>query len=164
MTDRLTPAKRSANMAKIRSANTSPELALRRGLHALGLRFRLHVARLPGRPDLVFPSHSAVVFMHGCFWHQHRKCRYATMPRSQVAFWREKLLGNRRRDSRQAKVLLSAGWRVLVVWECALRDGDHQASVVRHAANWIRGNGRYRELPPPSMAGAEVTRGTQRTK
>src|SRR5687767_4934683 len=100
MPDFLTPSERSARMARIRSTNTSPELALRRALHQLGLRFRLHTAGLPGKPDLAFPRHKAVVLVHGCFWHRHHGCKIATTPKSNTAYWQEKFDRNVARDAR----------------------------------------------------------------
>lgn len=119
MADTLSPGERSERMSRIRGKDTAPELALRKALHALGLRYRLH-ANLPGKPDIVLPRHSAVVFVHGCFWHRHRGCRIATMPKSNTAFWREKFDRNVARDKRVRRQLRAAGWRVFVAWECQL--------------------------------------------
>lgn len=118
--DRLTPEDRSANMARIRATNTVPELRVRRFLHARGFRFRLH-ASLPGTPDVVLPKHRTVVFVHGCFWHQHPGCRYAYKPRTRVSFWSKKFEGTRERDERAMAKLEALGWQVLVVWECQTR-------------------------------------------
>lgn len=107
-------------MAAIRGKNTMPELTVRRFLHAKGLRFRIHAPGLPGRPDLVFPKYRTVVFVHGCFWHQHPNCRLARMPASNRRFWNEKLSANRLRDRRKARALRAAGWRVLTIWQCQL--------------------------------------------
>jgi len=107
-------------MAAIRGKNTKPELTVRRFLHALGFRFRLHSTSLPGRPDIVLPKHRTAVFVHGCFWHHHANCRLATTPASNRRFWREKLMGNRRRDRRKAEALRTAGWKVLTIWQCQL--------------------------------------------
>lgn len=98
-------------------------MIVRRGLHKKGLRFRLHSRDLPGCPDLVFPSRRVVVFIHGCFWHAHAGCRYYTTPQTDAERWREKLEGNSARDARNQAALCVAGWRVIVVWECELRDG-----------------------------------------
>jgi len=119
--DTLTPEERSRLMGLVRSKDTKPEMLVRRLVHALGYRYRLHDRRLPGCPDLVFPSRRKVIFVHGCFWHQHR-CRMGNrMPKSRVEFWRNKLEGNRRRDQRHRKALNRQGWRVLTVWECQTR-------------------------------------------
>lgn len=123
MTDIVDAATRSRMMAGIRGRDTKPEIEVRRFLHGKGLRFRIHAGGLPGRPDLVLPSRRAVVFVHGCFWHQHPGCRFASRPGSNVAFWREKLLTNVARDSRKTRQLKEAGWRVFVVWECNVKLG-----------------------------------------
>jgi DNA mismatch endonuclease (patch repair protein) len=107
-------------MSRIRGRNTKPELLLRRGLHARGLRFRLHRRDLPGRPDLVFPRFRTVVFVHGCFWHGHG-CHLFTMPATRPDFWKDKIGRNAERDGRAVAALRADGWRVLTVWECALR-------------------------------------------
>lgn len=120
MVDFLTPAERSERMSRIRGKNTKPEVTLRRILHALGLRYRLHGAGLVGKPDLVFPRYRAVVFVHGCFWHRHSGCSIATTPKSNTAFWIEKFQKNVARDALVARALQQAGWRVFVVWECEL--------------------------------------------
>ena len=108
---------RSANMAAIRSRDTAPELIVRRLAHRLGLRFRLHQSSLPGKPDLVFPRHRKVVFVHGCFWHQH-SCPDGHLPKSRISYWTPKLRRNCERDAEQLKLLKSLGWDVLIIWEC----------------------------------------------
>jgi DNA mismatch endonuclease (patch repair protein) len=119
--DKLTAQRRSENMRQIRSADTGPELTVRRFLHSQGLRYRLHDRRLPGRPDLVFPALRACLFVHGCFWHGCRKCIDGTRKvRSRTEYWREKIAGNQRRDAKRRKELRTLGWRVLVIWECEL--------------------------------------------
>src|SRR5208282_4244387 len=120
--DTLNPIQRSERMARIRGRDTGPEWAARRIIHALGYRYRLHRGDLPGRPDLVFPSRRAVIFVHGCFFHRHRdrKCRLARLPKSRLEFWLPKLEGNRKRDLRNTRALRKAGWRVLTLWECEL--------------------------------------------
>jgi DNA mismatch endonuclease (patch repair protein) len=112
---------RSRNMAAIRGKDTAPELAVRRILHAMGLRFRMHRKDLPGRPDIVLPKHRTVVFVHGCFWHRHEGCRYTTTPKTRQEFWQSKFADNVERDSRNSTDLQQLGWRVIVVWECELR-------------------------------------------
>ena len=112
-------ATRSRMMSGIRGRDTKPEKQVRSFLHRAGLRFRLH-APLPGKPDLVFPKHHAVVFVHGCFWHRHVGCRYATMPSSNAEFWQAKFDANVARDNRVSRQLRKEGWRVFVVWECRL--------------------------------------------
>lgn len=122
MPDVVSPATRSRMMSGIRGQDTKPELVVRRHLHADGLRFRLHVRDLPGRPDIVLPRHKAVVFVHGCFWHRHPGCRFAYRPKSRPEFWEPKLDGNAARDVRNQQQLMEAGWRVFVVWECEMGD------------------------------------------
>jgi len=119
--DRISAEERSALMSMVRGSHTGPELAVRRMLHALGLRFRLHRRDLPGRPDIVLPGRNAVVFVHGCFWHRHANCTRATTPASNAAYWRKKFLRNVERDAEAQRALRKLGWRVLVVWECELR-------------------------------------------
>ena len=111
-------------MSLVRSKNTKPELTVRRLIHRLGFRYRLHGKELPGTPDLLFPARRKVIFVHGCFWHRHssRKCRLARLPKSRLEFWVPKLEQNRIRDKKQQAKLRRLGWRVLVVWECELRD------------------------------------------
>ena len=124
MADVFDRATRSRVMAAIRGGNTKPELIVRRFLHSHGFRFRIHHRRLPGSPDLVLNRWRTVIFVHGCFWHQHSNCRFAGLPQSNPEFWQVKLKGNQRRDARNIKRLRRLGWRVLTVWECsvAMRD------------------------------------------
>ena len=126
MTDVLTQAQRRFNMSRVRGKHTQPELVLRRGLHRRGLRYRLHAKGLPGRPDLVFPTRKAVIFVHGCFWHMH-DCPRFRWPATSEGFWREKIQGNHERDRRVRKELDDIGWRVQVVWECALRGAGRRS-------------------------------------
>jgi DNA mismatch endonuclease (patch repair protein) len=150
MADRLSVAQRSHNMSRIRGTHTGPERILRSGLHRAGLRFRLHGSRLAGRPDIVLRRYSAVVFVHGCFWHQHPDCRDATRPKTRPAFWAEKFAQNRLRDERQIAALLAADWRVLIVWECALKAASGRELAIAQAARWIRGKSRYAEIARPA--------------
>ena len=121
MTDRLDSTTRSALMRAVRRKDTTPELRVRRLAHRLGLRFRLHRHDLPGTPDMVFPRWRIALFVHGCFWHRHSGCRYATMPATRREFWEVRFTANQARDRRQAEQLRSLGWRVVVVWECETR-------------------------------------------
>jgi DNA mismatch endonuclease, patch repair protein len=121
MADVVDKATRSRMMAGIRGVNTAPEIDLRRALHAAGFRYRIHAKELPGKPDLVFPRFGAVVFVHGCFWHRHAGCKWATTPSTNAAFWEEKLNRNVERDARNIDRLRKLDWRVAVVWECAMR-------------------------------------------
>jgi len=126
MTDVLTRAQRSRCMAAIRSTGTTPEMAVRRAAYSLGHRFRLHVEALPGKPDLVFARLRAIVFVHGCFWHQH-DCSDGRMPVANRAYWRPKLDRNRLRDRASIRLLRREGWRVLVIWECQTKDTERLA-------------------------------------
>ena len=138
MTDIVDQQTRSRMMSGIRSKNTKPELALRRALHARGFRFRLHSGKVPGRPDLVLPKHRAVVFVHGCFWHRHEGCRYATVPATRPDFWRAKFEANAARDSAVRTRLLEDGWRVATVWECALRKPEQVEASTESRSIWLR--------------------------
>ena len=122
-------ATRSRMMSGIRGRDTKPEKLVRSFLHRAGLRFRLH-ASLPGKPDLVFPKHHAVVFVHGCFWHRHAGCRYATMPTTNAAFWQAKFAANVARDNRVTRQLRKEGWRVYVAWSCRI-DESRMLSLSR---------------------------------
>ena len=122
MADIVSKATRSRMMAGIRGKNTKPEVTVRSYLHGLGLRFRLHVLDLPGKPDIVLPRWRTVVQVHGCFWHQHPSCRFAYMPASNRNFWRTKLRSNFERDQRNNELLRQLGWRVFVMWECEVGD------------------------------------------
>jgi DNA mismatch endonuclease (patch repair protein) len=118
MVDRLTSERRSALMKSVRQKNTTPERAVRSALHALGYRFRLHRKDLPGTPDIVLPRYKVAIFVHGCFWHRHEGCHFATTPSSNEGYWLPKFASNVARDIRKETALTEAGWRVLTVWEC----------------------------------------------
>lgn len=138
MADFLTPEERSERMARIKSAHTRPEVALRKTLHNLGLRYRLNSATLPGKPDLVFPRYKAVVFVHGCFWHRHQNCNIATTPKSNTSFWVDKFSKNIARDERVSSLLRSLGWRVFVVWECEVSSLKKSKATGLKLSNLIR--------------------------
>jgi DNA mismatch endonuclease (patch repair protein) len=120
--DHLSSEQRSAHMARVRGRNTKPELAVRSVAHAMGLRFRLHRADLPGTPDIAFPKHRMVVLVHGCFWHRHMGCRRCSTPSSRRTFWEAKFEATVARDNRQMRELEALGWRVVVIWECETKD------------------------------------------
>lgn len=120
--DTLTKAQRSVRMGLVRSKGTAVEMAARRIVHGLGFRYRLHGSDLPGNPDMVLPSRRTVIFVHGCFWHRHPRCKLARLPKTRLSFWVPKLEANRARDVRNIRKLRRAGWRPLVVWECELSD------------------------------------------
>ena len=122
MTDVFTKSKRSEVMSRIKGRNTKPELAVRSLLHRMGYRFRLHKADLPGKPDIVLSRYKTVIFVHGCFWHRHKDCRFAYTPKSRTDFWLKKLESNVIRDIQVKSDLELLGWRVITVWECELRE------------------------------------------
>ncbi|NLF29268.1 MAG: DNA mismatch endonuclease Vsr [Planctomycetes bacterium] len=124
MADRLTRRERSLLMSKIRGKDTQPEMKVRRLVHSLGFRYRLHVASLPGSPDLVFASRKKIIFVHGCFWHDHGCSVAGLAPQTNQPFWQAKFSANRKRDQRARRQLRRLGWRVLVVWECQVRPRD----------------------------------------
>lgn len=124
MVDRLTPERRSWLMSRVKSKNTTPELRVRKAAHAMGLRFRLHRIDLPGRPDLVFPKHRTVIFVHGCFWHRHIDCPKASTPKTSVEMWQAKFKRNVERDAQNIAQLSAMGWRAIVIWECETKSPD----------------------------------------
>lgn len=130
--DVVDKATRSRMMSGIRGKDTKPELLVRSQLHRKGLRYRLH-AKLPGKPDLVFPKYRTVVFVHGCFWHRHESCHYTTTPKSNADFWQRKFVANVKRDALVQEKLTALGWRVLVVWGCQTgkEDLDALAATIR---------------------------------
>lgn len=148
MADIVDKETRSKMMASIRGMNTKPELAVRRYLHGLGYRYRLHRKDLPGSPDLVMPRYQLAIFVHGCFWHQHEGCHYAYMPKSRPEFWNAKLLSNAARDQSNQKKLEYLGWRVLVIWECGLK---HALERIKYIPVMIDAVNQYQEWPatPP---------------
>lgn len=133
--DRLPPQVRSANMREIRGEDTAPELAVRRIAHGMGFRYRLHVAGLPGKPDLVFARLRKIVEVRGCFWHQHPGCIDSHIPKSRVDYWGPKLTRNVRRDGRNQRLLQALGWSVLTVWECQTK---HAGPLARKLARFLR--------------------------
>ena len=122
--DIFTPEKRSQIMARIGSKNTKPEIAVRKLVHSLGYRFRLHDVKLPGKPDIVLPRHRKVIFINGCFWHGHKDCPRSTLPSTNVTFWKDKIAKNIIRDKRSLRKLRCDGWRAMVVWQCEMRDPE----------------------------------------
>lgn len=155
MTDIVDQQTRSRMMSGITGKNTKPELALRRALHARGFRFRLHSRKVNGRPDLVFPKHGAVVFVHGCFWHQHEGCRYSTTPATRADFWQAKFDANVARDSAVRVKLFEDGWRVATVWECALKKPKAVDRAADLIAVWLRGAGAELEIGEKDVTGGE---------
>lgn len=128
--DTLSPQERSHRMSLIRGRDTGPELLVRRLVHGMGFRYRKHVARLPGKPDMVFAGRRKVIFVHGCFWHRH-DCPLGRMPKSRLEFWEGKLEGNRRRDKRNLNLLRKSGWTPLVIWECQTSSPSRLSKRIR---------------------------------
>lgn len=138
MVDIVSPVVRSRIMSAIARRNTKPEVIVRQGLHSAGYRFRLDVRSLPGSPDIVLPKWRTVVFVHGCFWHQHTNCRFATFPATRPEFWLNKFQANVARDSRNEVALLGSDWNVAVVWECGLRKPDLREATLMDLVEFIR--------------------------
>jgi DNA mismatch endonuclease (patch repair protein) len=138
---------RSRMMSGIRGKNTRPELLIRKGLFALGLRYRVHGKGLAGRPDIVLPMYKALIFVNGCFWHGH-ECPLFKWPSSNIDFWKTKILRNRELDEINSGILKKQGWRILTVWECALKGPSKRSfeEVIRVTANWIDGTTKSREV------------------
>ena len=147
MADIVSTQVRSRMMSGIRSKNTKPEMIIRRGLHACGFRYRLHNAALPGKPDLVFASRRAIILIHGCFWHAHG-CHLFRWPSSRKQFWQRKLLGNQLRDVAVRAALQAENWRILTIWECALKGSAKRPAneVVQYAAKWLQSGTDCREI------------------
>lgn len=115
---------RSYNMSRIKGKNTKPEMLVRKFLHANGFRFRLHTKEMPGKPDIVLPKYKTVIFVHGCFWHGHKHCRYFVVPKTRTAWWLNKIIKNIENDERAAAELLKDGWKVIIIWECELKNDN----------------------------------------
>lgn len=133
--DRLSVNRRSWLMSRVRGENTTPELTVRKYLHAHGFRYRLHVKELPGKPDIVLSKYRVAIFVHGCFWHRHRGCRYASMPKSNVKFWIGKFELNVARDKRNAAALRKAGWRYLIIWGCETKLNENLDRLAERIVN-----------------------------
>ena len=148
--DVVDAATRSRMMAGIKGKNTKPEMFVRRALHGKGFRYRLHSTKVPGRPDLVFSSLDATIFVNGCFWHGHN-CRFYKVPATRRDFWLAKIKGNQRRDAFICSQLRKSGWRQLVVWECALRGRSKGAQnrVADRIARWLLSRSRYLQIRGP---------------
>lgn len=129
--DTLSPQERSERMRRVRGRNTKPEMKVRQLIHAMGYRYRLHAKDLPGTPDIVFRRRHKAIFVHGCFWHRHKDCKLARLPKSRIEFWTTKLEGNRRRDIINQKMLNRMGWQFLIVWECELKDSQLLAQKIK---------------------------------
>lgn len=145
--DVLSPDQRSYCMSRIRGKDTKPEYIIRKGLFGMGFRYRLHKRSLPGCPDLVFPKYRAVILVHGCLWHKH-ECESFRWPKTNAAFWKEKITRNSRNDAENLVKLNSAGWRVLTVWECTLRRKPSVVlqNVIAKVARWLEHGQKRREI------------------
>jgi DNA mismatch endonuclease (patch repair protein) len=147
MADIVSPETRRRMMQNIRGKDTTPEIILRKGLHGLGFRFRLHDKKLPGKPDLVFPKYRAVVFVHGCFWHGHG-CHMFKWPKTREKFWFDKINHNKKVDETNIRLLRQDGWRVCIVWECSIR-GRYRykiEDVLQMCSNWLRSDNTFYEI------------------
>lgn len=144
MADTVSPKVRSRMMASIRSRDTKPEMLVRRFLHSRGFRYRLSPRTLPGRPDLVLARHKVAILVHGCFWHGHDKCRFATVPATRTEFWTTKIAANKARDAATEMRLRELGWRLAIVWECALR--SNQDVALQRVADFIASDQKELEI------------------
>lgn len=131
MTDVHTPETRSYNMSMIRGKNTKPEIIVRKFLHSKGLRFRLHKKELPGKPDIVLPKFKTVIFIHGCFWHGHKNCKYFVIPKTRTEWWISKIERNRLVDKRNNDNLKKNGWKIITIWECQLRPKNFSKTLYK---------------------------------
>jgi DNA mismatch endonuclease (patch repair protein) len=153
MVDVVDKITRSRMMAGIRSKDTKPELGLRRALHGLGLRYRLHVPGLPGRPDIILPRYHVAVEVRGCFWHRHEDCVFCTTPASNSRFWKSKFTGTVRRDKQNLTALRKLGWRVAIVWECSVKDEGAEVIAGKISA-WLRSGRSFKEISSPRAKAA----------
>jgi DNA mismatch endonuclease (patch repair protein) len=149
MADVVSPAVRSRMMAGIGGKNSKPEILIRKMLFSAGYRFRLHRRDLPGTPDIVLPGRKIVIFVHGCFWHAHERCRYFKIPATRTDFWIAKLQSNVNRDMCNVGKLTSTGWRVLCIWECATRDSATAKSLLEQIVSWIDSDIEVKEIGAP---------------
>jgi len=126
-------------MSKIRSKNTKPEIKLRKAFHAQGFRYRINYKKLPGSPDIVFPKYMTAIFVHGCFWHGHENCKLSHIPKSNVDFWQKKIQRNKLRDKNIKYLLITSGWKVIVVWECEIKTKLKLKRTVDKIGSWLKG-------------------------
>lgn len=152
MADIVPPSVRSRMMSGIKGKNSLPERLVRRLLFAAGYRFRLHRRDLPGTPDIAMPGRKIAIFVHGCFWHAHKGCKYAKVPATRPDFWIAKLQANINRDQRAIEKLGAMGWRVLCVWECATRDHETVKSLGDNISDWINGVAQFGEIGGPPIS------------
>lgn len=145
--DKVTGEKRSWNMSRVRSSNTKPELLVRSFLYKMGYRFRLHVKKLPGTPDIVLPKYRTVIFVHGCFWHGHSDCKGGEIPKTRHQFWQDKIFENVSRDKKTFNELDLQNWRIAIVWGCALKNNSAINNTSNNLDEWIRSGADNLELP-----------------
>lgn len=145
--DKLSKEKRSWNMSKVKSKDTKPELTVRSSLHKMGFRFRIHVKHLPGNPDVVLPKYRAVIFIHGCFWHGHDDCADGKIPKTRAPFWKNKIYGNISRDKNTYTQLSLTGWRIAIIWGCALKNKRLSFGTIKGLVEWIRSDLDSIEVP-----------------
>jgi DNA mismatch endonuclease (patch repair protein) len=131
MTDKVSSKKRSWMMGRIKSKNTAPELQLRKFIFSMGFRYRVHYKKLPGSPDIVFLGRKKVIFVHGCFWHGHPNCKASKLPETHIEFWKNKISSNQERDINNVKKLENMGWKVLIVWQCELKEISNMTDKIR---------------------------------
>lgn len=143
--DRVSPEQRSLNMSAVHSANTKPEISIRKMLFKEGYRYRLYDKKLPGKPDIVLKKYNAVIFINGCFWHGHENCKKAKLPDANFEFWQSKINANKLRDQKQISQLIESNWRVLIVWTCALKKSKLD-EVFALITKWIQGQAVYTEI------------------
>ena len=137
--DIISEEKRSWNMSRIRGKDTKPEIIVRSMLHKMGYRFSLHRKDLPGTPDIVLPKYKTAIFVHGCFWHRHKGCKYAYTPKSRIKFWKNKFIETVKRDKQHLKQLKENGWEVFIVWECETKDMDKLKKIINKISQEING-------------------------
>ena len=152
MVDIVDSATRSRMMSNIKGRNTKPELLIRSLLHAQGFRFRIHRQDLPGKPDIVLPKYKAIIFIHGCFWHGHQNCRLFKLPASRTEFWEAKIYKNQENDWKAKDLLLNSGWRICIIWECAVRRSKKDpVALMDILIEWLLGSEALLEIDEPMI-------------
>lgn len=138
MADIHDKATRSFNMSQIKAKNTKPEMLVRKYLHANGFRFKLHDKTLPGKPDIVLPKYKTIVFVHGCFWHGHEGCKDFIIPKTRTQWWLDKINGNIANDKKFLRILVQAGWRIVIIWECELKSRNSE-NTLQNLISFLKG-------------------------
>lgn len=164
MSDVHTPEQRHKNMAAIHSSSTKPELKLRRALWSLGFRYRINEKDLPGKPDIVLPKFRTVVFVHGCFWHGHKGCKYYTVPKTNTEFWTAKVTRNQQRDQEVWRQLEAKGWAVIIVWECELKKYRFEDTVNSVATEIVRNGEAYHYIQTARKKARALYREEQKSR